>query len=785
MFRLALICGGPSAERGISLNSARSVMDQLQPFNLEIIPIFVDQNKAFHQISSAQLYSNTPADFDYKLDRVGKRLSKTELKQLLASMDLIFPLIHGSYGEDGSLQELLEEFGVNFIGSGSQACRRLFHKQQVHLSLKKYGFCTNPQLFFKKEVCINQIKNFFDEHQLNRAIVKPAIGGSSIGVSSVTHSVEAKSCIDDLLEKNASAVVLEPFIQGTEFTIVLFQHPHYGPIALIPTEISMDYGTKEIFDYRKKYLPTNQVAYHTPPQFSVEVAEKICRQAEWLFKKFNMRDFARLDGWLVDEKIYFTDFNPISGLEQNSFLFRQAAVLGMTHSEALEVILSSACHRYQLSLPEKKQMVVEKKKNVYVLFGGENAERQVSLMSGLNVWLKLMHSKTFTPTPFLLEGEDVVWQLTYHYALHHTVEEIIENCKSLQKIHYQDFLENVCKKFNRAMPSHLPKKYSLNEFLTHANKEDAYLFIALHGGKGENGEMQTIIDRYELSYNGSKSESSARCMDKLLTGQAIKELNDDAILSLDKRSFDFSQLKCEEVTGQFWQESCQLLGSSKLLIKPRSDGCSAGVALLNSEKEFHKYGQLIAQQQRLIPSHTFVMQANPIELPPKCTQFLLEPYLETDQIFIEKNQFMHIQKSGWLELTIGVFEEAGEYRAFNPSISIASAEILSLEEKFQGGTGINLTPPPDQIISHEAIQKIKKMAARIGAALGIQNYARLDLFFNYLTEKLILIEANSLPALTPSTVIYHQALMENPPLEPLQLLEKIIHSSQKKCVQTK
>ena len=100
----------------------------------------------------------------------------------------------------------------------------------------------------------------------------------------------------------------------------------------------------------------------------------------------------------------------------------------------------------------------------------------------------------------------------------------------------------------------------------------------------------------------------------------------------------------------------------------------------------------------------------------------------------------------------------------NPSITIAEGAILSLEEKFQGGTGINLTPPPEEILSSSATGKIKRLVEKAAQALGIQNYARLDVFFNRLTEKMILIEANTLPGLTPSTVIYHQGLAEEPRL---------------------
>lgn len=156
-------------------------------------------------------------------------------------------------------------------------------------------------------------------------------------------------------------------------------------------------------------------------------------------------------------------------------------------------------------------------------------------------------------------------------------------------------------------------------------------------------------------------------------------------------------------------------------------------------------------------------------------EYLLEPYLETDRIVIEKNSLQHIAKQGWIELTVGVLEYEGQYHSLNPSITIADGAVLSLEEKFQGGTGVNLTPPPVEILSLQTTEKIKRLIEKTAQALGIQNYARLDIFFNRISEKMVVIEANTLPALTPSTVLYHQALVENPPLTPQAFIEKIIN----------
>ena len=121
--KIALLCGGPSAERGISLNSARSICDHLQSEVVEVIPIYFDHKKNAYEISRSQLYSNTPSDFDFKLGSSGKPLSKNAFKKFLKEVDIAFPVMHGAFGEDGEIQKILEKNKTPYIGSPKEACK--------------------------------------------------------------------------------------------------------------------------------------------------------------------------------------------------------------------------------------------------------------------------------------------------------------------------------------------------------------------------------------------------------------------------------------------------------------------------------------------------------------------------------------------------------------------------------------------------------------------------------------------------------------------------------------
>ncbi|MDR1499103.1 MAG: hypothetical protein LBS34_02340 [Rickettsiales bacterium] len=784
-FVVGIICGGPSGERGISLNSARSVADHLEDDDIKIQVFYIDQNIDFYKIDRRQLYSNTPSDFDFKLSN-NIPLSKNDFIAELRKVTIVFPLIHGKYGEDGQLQELLEKYGIPFVGSGKEASKNGFDKIQTNRILAENGFYTFPLISFRENSRENRqiIERFFDLNKLKKAIVKPSNGGSSIGVYCVYSHGEAAEKVEFLFKQKMSPVIVEPFCSGREFTVVLTQNLNTGkPVALLPSEIEMKYENYQIFDYRRKYLPTAQTRYHTPANFTDDEIVKIQNYAEEIYKLFGFDDFVRMDGWLLnDGRIWFSDINIASGMEQNSFVFQQSSIIGMSHGDFIRHVLKSACLRYNIRLPEGR-INNNTKRRVNVLFGGANAERQISLMSGTNVWLKLLKSKKYRPTPYLLDKNDNVWYLPYHCTLNHTVEEIYENCthagKNISRI--QKFVDVICDKLeieNYAVES--PIMYTIDEFMKLSKEQDAFVFLGLHGGSGEDGTLQKLLAKNELSHNGSNEDSSRLGMDKYRTGQIIDGLKDETLLTAPKIQFTIGNFKnfTAEDYQKFWKSNVELLASDSFIIKPGMDGSSAGAVRIYNSDEFKMYIDLLSEGVYHIPANTFREQSNIVEVPSNTEQyFLLESFIETDEICVENNKIKYSPVTHWLELTIGVVEKNGIYHSFNPSITIAKNKILTIEEKFQGGTGVNITPPPEDIMSKEFVEIIKKNTEKAAMALGLENYARLDIFANTETKKIILIEANTLPALTPSTVIFHQALEEDRAMVPLEFLEKIIESA--------
>ncbi len=783
--KIALLCGGPSLEKGISLNSARSVLDHLSSKGIEIVPIYFDSRKNAYRISTAQLYSNTPSDFDFKLKRTAAPFSERSLVTFLKSIDIAFPVMHGSFGEDGEIQNFLERHDLPFVGSGANACKKAFDKFTANEFIRRNGFFALPSIVLKQRGNNKKIlETFFKSHNIKRAVVKPAAGGSSIGVFSVSNPREALKKANFLFSKRMDTrVVVEPFAEGTEFTLIMLQNRFGLPVALPPTEIETDYTENQIFDFRRKYLPTRQVTWHCPPRFGDATIERIQAQAEQLFALFGMRDFARFDGWVLpDGNIWFCDFNPVSGMEQNSFLFQQTSRIGMTHTDALRHIIQRACNRYGIHFPNAQKKLSGHRKKVNIIMGGDNSERQVSLMSGTNVWLKLRRSEQYQPQPYLLAPNGSVWKLPYHLCLNHTVEEIVENCEhyDIAKTRLAEFEERARLRLGLLQPKDkeeffVPQKLTFEQFI----KESGFVFIALHGGDGENGNLQKKLRQKKVKFNGPGEEASRLCMDKWATSNFIKNAGIDGVNSiLGKVVGTRAMLRLKDAgIKAFWETSREKLGAETLIVKPRADGCTTGVAHLYSWNDVKKYLALIAKKAPFVPKHTFKGQLDIIEMPPTpLRELLFEKFVETDALHVRENTLRHERRTNWIEITVGVVEVNSKVKALNPSITVVEGEVLTVEEKFQGGTGVNITPPPSSVMKPKALRRVKMLIEEIAASIGIRGYSRIDAFANVETGDLIIIEVNTLPGLTPSTVFYQQALAEKPPIFPRELLEMLIRN---------
>jgi len=803
MLKVALICGGPSKECNISLNSVRSVYDHMRNMPQVLAKIvFINEDSKKYLINEKFLYSNTTSDFKFMLHSQGKCIDDDAFLNFLKSNDLAFPVMHGKYGEDGELQKFLETNGIPFVASSSAACKNMYNKRSAEVNiLKANNMVSIPKLFLDgNSDLFNKIRNFLNNNKLKEVILKPEEGGSSIGVKKGIGLDDIVNKAKELISTHKS-IVIEKLCKGKEFTVIILEH-NGNPTALIPTEIEiLDHDGNPvsgvIFDQRKKYMSTTETHYYCPPRFSPDIVNKIRVEAEFLFTLTGARDFLRIDGWLLDKEsdnlfnssigssiegsIYFSDFNPISGMEQNSFIFQQAAKIGFSHSNLLEYILRNACARYGIDF---NPIAADNtgKHRVNILLGGLTSERQVSVLSGTNTWLKLLNSKKYYPVPYILtceNNEHCIYEIPYAVALNHTTEEI---CAQIKNPGFSDFALALKKRITASLGAENivcrpvdSNGISLENFLTMTKQQGADIFICLHGGFGENGALQEMLEQRGIHFNGSGSAASKLCMDKYDTGQRVNSLGIENLRSCKKKKISAAQIKEQAASSQaLWQELCEYFSGDTVVVKPNNDGCSTGIVVLRSQADLDAYCKFCASKANYIPENTFANQSNKIQLPAEYGDFLFEEYIETIKLEVRENEVVVKTSADWVELTVGVLEKRGEYHSLNPSVTVADNAVLSLEEKFQGGTGVNFTPPPEHIISAELLGIIKKNMEIVAKECGVEDYCRIDIFANNDTNEIIVIEINSLPGLSPSTVLFQQGAKEEPPFYPMELLEFIL-----------
>ena len=331
------------------------------------------------------------------------------------------------------------------------------------------------------------------------------------------------------------------------------------------------------------------------------------------------------------------------------------------------------------------------KKTVAVIFAGASHEREISLESGRNVIYKLP-TEHYQVIPLFMHEDHGLYQITHEQLVLNSTHEIAASLLAQQR-------------------------WSLEDLQRHAD----FVFIALHGGVGENGTLQGALEMLKLPYNGSGVLASAICMDKYKTIQLLKVAGfhtpHNILVPLD---------------------NIQALHISTypVIVKPHNDGCSVGVHKVDTQTQLHN-----ALETLRVAGHTHA---------------LVEEFITG------------------MELTVGVLGN-GHPVALPPSAAIALQGILSIEEKFLPGAGENQTPAP---LPEQTLLFIQQEIEKIYQTVGCSGYARIDCFYQSSeqsptgSQRIITIEINSLPGLTPATVIFHQAAEVG--MSPSEFLQKII-----------
>uniref|UniRef100_A0A832MLV0 D-alanine--D-alanine ligase n=1 Tax=Pseudothermotoga hypogea TaxID=57487 RepID=A0A832MLV0_9THEM len=293
--KIAVLMGGVSREREISLRSGENVVKALKKLGHEVVPIDVKE------------------DFFLVLP---------SLKQF----DLVFIALHGKFGEDGTVQALLDWIGVPYTGSGVLASALCFDKLMTYRIVEK--FVSVPEYTVIDKPTRESPFGF-------PCVLKPRREGSSIGVH-ICDNAEELEHYSQLELSLYGELVLQRYVRGRELTASLIEMD--GELRILP--ILELRPRRRFYDYIAKYTP-NMTEFVLPAPLTEEEYRTVCESCLKAFKACECKGFARIDGILKDGIFYFLEINTIPGMTDLSDMPASARAAGMSFEDLIDAIVKT------------------------------------------------------------------------------------------------------------------------------------------------------------------------------------------------------------------------------------------------------------------------------------------------------------------------------------------------------------------------------------------------------------------------------------------------------------
>ena len=322
---IALVAGGYSGEAVISVQSAAVIEKQLDSSKYNVYKIAISRN------------SWTYTGADGKTAEIDKNDFSLTLNGSKVTFDAVFIGIHGTPGEDGRLQGYFEMLGIPYTSCGMVTSALTFNKSycnKIVAALDVVNIAKSAHIFKDQP---HDAAALLQQLRLP-VFVKPAEGGSSIGMSKVTKAEELPAAIEKAFKED-NQVLIEEFIKGRELTCGLFKVN--GQLTVLPiTEVI---SSKEFFDYEAKYTPGVSQEI-TPAQVPDEITQRVQQTAGVLYDKLNCRGIVRID-FIWEEatgKLFFLEVNTMPGQSENSLVPQQVRASGRTLKEFYGMLIEES-----------------------------------------------------------------------------------------------------------------------------------------------------------------------------------------------------------------------------------------------------------------------------------------------------------------------------------------------------------------------------------------------------------------------------------------------------------
>jgi D-alanine-D-alanine ligase len=329
--RIAVITGGRSSEHEISIASARSVADALATAGWEVVTVEIDRNGQWALSTSAhELQPPSPLD-ESSLSRLPGR----SVASALGGVDVVFPVLHGPHGEDGTVQGLLELAGVPYVGAGVAASALCMDKDLFKSVLRDHGIPVTRNVTLRLG---DGPENPFGYP----VFVKPARLGSSVGISKAHDQAELETAVA-LAFAHDEKVLVEEFVAGIEVEVGVLGAA--TPIASLPGEIVVIQN--EWYDYAAKY-EEGEMELHVPARISEEQAARVQELAVCAFVATECEGMARVDMFVrEDGEVLVNELNTIPGFTSTSVYAKLFAASGIEYGDLLERLIGLARARHE------------------------------------------------------------------------------------------------------------------------------------------------------------------------------------------------------------------------------------------------------------------------------------------------------------------------------------------------------------------------------------------------------------------------------------------------------
>jgi D-alanine-D-alanine ligase len=351
---VCLVFGGKSGEHEVSLQSAKSIYEMLDKSKYNVYLVGVDKQGHWllGDAGNYLLNANNP-----KLIALNKSagsaiipINETENSELIMTktgekvgrIDVFFPVIHGTYGEDGSLQGMFEMLDAAYVGPGVLGSALGMDKDIAKKLFKTAGIQTAKHFIFRKyEKEEGIVKTVLNNFSLP-VFVKPANLGSSVGINKAHDLKELKAAIKDAF-KYDSKIMVEEYIKGREIECSVLGNDQ--PVASVPGEVI---PTHEFYSYDAKYIDENGARLKIPADLPEAVIKEIQEIAVKGFLALECYGMARVDFFLSDDgKIYLNELNTIPGFTKISMYPKLWEHSGIPYRELLDRLIELAIEKKQ------------------------------------------------------------------------------------------------------------------------------------------------------------------------------------------------------------------------------------------------------------------------------------------------------------------------------------------------------------------------------------------------------------------------------------------------------